>query len=137
MVVLLVFSLVGCNNVKLYDLEEEYVTADTRGLSFTAEKEKYTAEDMFINYTIQNNTDELQEIGNGHSLHYKTEDGWKEVGKNLKKNVVYKVNTVNKVIFEGGSGTFTLSLSNYKLPLEKGEYRIERYGMVSESFIVE
>lgn len=139
--VFLVFSLVGCNNTKLYDLEEEYVTADTRGLSFKAEKEKYTAEDTVINYTIQNNTEEIQQIGNNdHSLHYKTDDGWKEVGrktKKLKKNVKYKKTLNNVVILPQESGTFTFNLGGYELPLEKGEYRIERYGMVSESFIVE
>ena len=137
--VFLVFTLVGCNNSKLYDLEEEFVTAESRGLSFKAEKESYTAEDTVINYIIENKTQERQEIGNGHWLHYKTEDGWKKVGMNLKnkKNVKYRINAVNKILLAQQSGTFTFSLSNYKLPLEKGEYRIERYGMVSESFMVE
>lgn len=137
--VFLVLSLVGCNNSKLYDLEEEFVTAESKGLSFKAEKEIYTAEDTVINYIIENKTQEIQSIGNGHWLHYKTEDGWKQVGTNLKnkKNVKYKVNAVDKVLFSEGSGTFTFSLSNYKLPLEKGEYRIERNDMVSESFFVE
>ncbi len=137
--VFLVFTLVGCNKTNLYDLEEEYVTAESRGLSFKAEKESYTAEDTVINYTIQNNTEEMQGIGNGHDLHYKTEDGWKKVGWNLKKkkNTVYKVNLVDKILLPGQSGTDTLPLSRYKLPLPKGEYRIERRGMVSESFMVE
>lgn len=138
--VFLVLSLVGCNSPKLYDLEEEFVTADTRGLSFKAEKEIFTAEDTIINYTIQNNTEEMQGIGNGQELHYKTEDGWKAVGKKtkkLKKNVKYKKTLKNVVVLPNESGTSTINLDGYELPLEKGEYRIERYGMVSESFTVE
>ena len=138
--VFLVFTLVGCNKTNFYDLEEEYVTAESRGLSFKAEKEIYTAEDTVINYTIQNNTDEMQPVGNNdHWLHYKTEDGWKRVNRSYKnkKNVKYAITLENTVILPGGSGTFKINLSRYKLPLEKGEYRIERYGMVSESFFVE
>lgn len=138
--VLLVFTLVGCNNSKLYDLEEEFVTAESRGLSFKAEKEIYTAEDMVINYIIENKTQERQEIGNGQELHYKTEDGWKAVGKKtkkLKKNVKYKKTLKNVVVLPNESGTFTINLEGYELPLEKGEYRIERYGVLSESFMVE
>ena len=136
--VFLVFTLVGCNKTNLYDLEEEFVTAESRGLSFNAEKEIYTAEDTVINYTIQNNTDEMQPVGNNnHWLHYKTEDGWKRVNRSYKNKKKYAITLKNTVILPAGSGTFKINLSRYKLPLEKGEYRIERCGRVSESFMVE
>lgn len=117
---------------KLYDLS--YEISGYENVKIVTEKEKYTAEDKVIRYTITNVSEEESWINSSHdcfTLHKKVDDVWKRVGTKVDQFWT----DLALGLPAGASETREIKLDDYfYLPLEKGEYRIAVENLVSNTF---
>ena len=120
---------------KLYDLS--YEISAYENIKITTEKEKYTADDTIIRYTITNVSEENGWINSSHdcfTLHKKVDGVWKGVGTKIE----HAWTEMALCLPAGVSETREIKLDDYfYLPLEKGEYRIVVENLVSNTFEIE
>ena len=109
-------------------------TTSSKSLEFVTEKEKYSADDTVIRYSVTNISDEEIAIAGDDycfELHIKKDGEWKRVETktehfwNELALILNPEQTVNREI----------PLEDYyNFPLEKGEYRICMESFVSDTF---
>lgn len=120
------------NTNKLYDLS--YEISGYENVKIVTEKEKYTAEDKVIRYTITNVSEEESWINSSDdcfTLHKKVDGEWKWVGTKVE----HMWTDMALCLPAGASETREIKLDDYfYLPLESGEYRIAVENLVSNTF---
>lgn len=130
----ILFTLSACSlrKNKLYDLEREMHTYES--VKCVTEKEKYSAEDIVIRYTMTNITNEEAWINSDDACFelQKLVDGkWKWVGTKVE----HCWTEAAQLLPSNQSETREINLDEYfYLPLEKGEYRILIENIVSNTF---
>lgn len=130
----LLFTLCACNSTKnkLYDLDREMHIYE--GVKCVTEKEKYSAEDTVIRYTMTNITSEDAWINSDDACFelQKWVDGrWKWVGTKIE----HCWTEAALLLPPNKTETREIKLQDYfYLPLEKGEYRILIENIVSNTF---
>ena len=130
--ILFTFSACSMHKNKLYDIDRE--THFYEGVKCVTEKEKYSAEDTVIRYTMTNITNEDAWINSDDACFelQKWVDGrWKWVGT----KVDHYWTDAALLLPPNESETREINLDEYfYLPLEKGEYRILIENIVSNTF---
>lgn len=140
--VLLIFSLSACSenkqenkNIKeneLFELNQSMEDSET--LKIVTEKEKYSAEDTVIRYSITNVGDTEGCIaGDDHcfTLQILKDGEWMRVGTKIEQYW----NELALILPAGQTENREINLNEYfHLPLEKGEYRIAVENLVSNTF---
>ena len=120
------------NTNKLYDLS--YEISGYENVKIVTEKEKYTAEDKVIRYTITNVSEEESWINSSDdcfTLNKKVDGEWKWVGTKVE----HMWTDMALCLPAGASETREIKLDDYfYLPLESGEYRIAVENLVSNTF---
>ena len=130
----IVFTLSACSmhKNKLYDIDREMHFYE--GVKCVTEKEKYSAEDTVIRYTMTNITSEDAWINSDDACFelQKWVDGrWKWVGTKIE----HCWTEAALLLPPNESETREINLDEYfYLPLEKGEYRILIENIVSNTF---
>lgn len=132
MLVILLLSACSEGNNPIYDFDGE-INAYSE-IKIVTEKEKYTADDTIIRYTITNTGAFDAWINSSHdcfTLHKKVDGVWKRVG--TKVDQLWTDLALG--LPAGVSETREIKLDDYfYLPLEKGEYRIVVENLVSNTF---
>ncbi len=134
LILAILFALSACseNTNKLYNIERKIHVSGK--LKCVTEKEKYSADDTVIRYTITNVSD--KEIGipadsNCFELHKLVDGGWKGVSPNCDTSY----NELARILKPGESVTREIKLDlYYYLPLEKGDYSVYVQGIYSNTF---
>ena len=130
----IVFSLSSCSlhKNKLYDLEREIHIYER--FNCVTEKDKYSAEDTVIRYTMTNISDNeawINSDDNCFELQKRVDGKWKFVGE----KVDHFWTEMAQQLPPKDSETREINLEEYfYLPLEKGEYRILIENIVSNTF---
>lgn len=130
----ILFTLSSCSihKNKLYDLEREMHIYE--GVKCVTEKEKYSAEDTIIRYTMTNITNEdawINSDDNCFELQKRVDGKWKWVG--TKVDQIWT--DLAQLLPPNETETREINLEEYfYLPLEKGEYRILIENIVSNTF---
>ena len=130
----IVFSLSSCSlhKNKLYDLEREIHIYES--VKCVTEKDKYSAEDTVIRYTMTNISDKeawINSDDNCFELQKQVDGKWKWVG--TKVDQIWT--DAAQLLPSNESETREINLQEYfYLPLEKGEYRILVENIVSNTF---
>lgn len=130
----IVFSLSSCSlhKNKLYDIEREIHIYES--VKCVTEKDKYSAEDTVIRYTLTNISDNeawINSDDNCFELQKKVDGKWKWVG--TKVDQIWT--DAAQLLPSNESETREINLQEYfYLPLEKGEYRILVENIVSNTF---
>ena len=130
----IVFSLSSCSlhKNKLYDLEREIHIYES--VKCVTEKDKYSAEDTVIRYTMTNISDKeawINSDNNCFELQKQVDGKWKWVG--TKVDQIWT--DAAQLLPSNESETREINLQEYfYLPLEKGEYRILVENIVSNTF---
>ena len=131
LVLLLLSACSECNN-PIYDFDGE-INAYSE-IKIVTEKEKYTADDTIIRYTITNTGAFDAWINSSHdcfTLHKKVDGEWKWVGTKVE----HMWTDMALCLLAGASETREIKLDDYfYLPLESGEYRIVVENIVSNTF---
>ncbi len=133
-VVMTLFTLSACsgNKNKLYDIEREMHIYES--VKCVTEKEKYSAEDTVIRYTMTNISDKeawINSDDNCFELQKQVDGKWKRVG--TKVDQIWT--DLAQLLPSNESETREINLQEYfYLPLEKGEYRIVVENIVSNTF---
>ena len=131
-IILLVLSACSGNKNKLYDIQHQI--PNYTDIKCTTEKEIYSADDTVIRYTITNVTEDESWINSDNAcfeLQKLVDGSWKSVG--TKKDHFWT--EMAQLLPPGSSETREINLDEYfYLPLEKGEYRIEIEGVLSNTF---
>ena len=136
LVALVLLLLSACSESKnpLYDFEGEINTYGE--IKIVTEKEKYTADDTIIRYTITNTGAFDAWINSDHgcfTLHKKVDGVWKRVGTKVDQFW----HDLALGLPAGESETREINLDEYfYLPLESGEYRIVVEDIASNTFEV-
>ena len=133
--VLLLLSACSEGNNPIYDFDGE-INAYSE-IKIVTEKEKYTADDTIIRYTITNTGAFDAWINSDHgcfTLHKKVDGVWKGVGTMIE----HAWTDMALCLPAGVSETREIKLDDYfYLPLESGEYRIVVENIVSNTFEIE
>lgn len=130
----IVFSLSSCSlhKNKLYDIEREIHIYES--VKCVTEKDRYSAEDTVIRYTLTNISDNeawINSDDNCFELQKKVDGKWKWVG--TKVDQIWT--DAAQLLPSNESETREINLQEYfYLPLEKGEYRILVENIVSNTF---
>ncbi len=130
----IVFSLSSCSlqKNKLYDVEREIHIYES--VKCVIEKDKYSAEDTVIRYTMTNISDKeawINSDNNCFELQKQVDGKWKRVG--TKVDQIWT--DAAQLLPSNESETREINLQEYfYLPLEKGEYRILVENILSNTF---
>ena len=131
---LLLLSACSANRNKLFEISYQAEVSDK--LEFVTEKEKYSAEDTTIHFTITNISEQEQTIAadSGCFSLEKLENGeWKRVGTKIE----HAWNSLALILPPKATEEREINLDEYfYLPLDKGEYRITVERMASNTFEV-
>ncbi len=134
LVLAILFSLSACsrNKNKLYDIQHQ-IQPYTK-VKCVTEKERYSVEDTVIRFTITNISDEdacINPDDDCFELQKFVDGEWKWVGE----KVDHYWTELAYYLPPNESETREINLEEYfYLPLEKGEYRIEISGIISNTF---
>ncbi len=130
------FTLSACSihKNKLYDIQHQI--PNYTDVKCVTEKQEYSPDDTLIHYTLTNVTNDDAWINSDHNCWelQKLVDGeWKSVGEKYDRYWT----ELAQLLPAGASETRKINLEEYfYLPLEKGVYRIEVEGILSNTFKV-
>ncbi len=133
-VVITLFTLSACsgNKNRLYDIEREMYIYES--VKCATEKDKYSAEDTVIRYTMTNISDKeawINSDDNCFELQKQVDGKWKRVG--TKVDQIWT--DLAQLLPSNESEKREINLHEYfYLPLEKGEHRIVVEDIVSNTF---
>lgn len=136
LVVAILFTLSACsaNKNKLYDIEREI--QPYKSVKCVTEKEKYSADDTVIRYTLTNISDDeawINSDDNCWELNKLIDGEWQRVGEKTDRLWT----DLAQLLPSKESETREINLDEYfYLPLEKGEYRIVVEYIVSNTFTI-
>lgn len=131
---IILFALSACsaNKNKLYDIQHQI--SNYTDVKCVTEQQEYSQDVKVIRYTLTNVTDDDAWINSDNACFelQKLVDGeWKWVG--TKEDHYWT--ELAQLLPAGSSETREINLDQYfYLPLEKGEYRIEIEGILSNTF---
>lgn len=130
--VLITLSACSRNKNKLYDIQHQI--SNYTDVKCVTEKQEYSADNTVIRYTLTNITDGEAWINSDRNcweLHKLVDGEWKSVGEKVDRHWT----ELAQLLPAGESETREINLQDYfYLPLEKGEYRIEVEGILSNTF---
>ena len=130
--ILLTLSACSLQKNKLYDINREPYTNNS--IKFVTDKEKYSADDTVIRYSVTNISDEESGINsdsNCFELHKLVDGKWKRVGTKID----HFWTDAALILMPNQTETREIKLEDYfHLPLENGKYRIAVEGLVSNTF---
>ena len=131
-IILVMLTACSTNKNKLYDIQHQI--PNYTDVTCVTEKEKYSKDDTIIRYTLTNVTDGEAWINSDDAcfeLQVLIDDEWKWVG--TKEDHYWT--ELAQLLPAGESETREIKLEDYfYLPLEKGVYRIEVEGIISNTF---
>lgn len=130
--VLFTFTACAAQKNKLYDIQHQI--SNYTDVKCVIEKEEYSQDVTVIRYTLTNVTDGEAWINSDHAcfeLQKQVDGVWKSVG--TKEDHMWT--EMAQLLPSGESETREINLEDYfYLPLEKGTYRIEVEGILSNTF---
>ena len=131
-IILLVLSACSGNKNELYDIQHQI--SNYTDVKCTTEKQEYSQDVKVIRYTLTNVTDGEAWINSDSEcfeLQKLVDSTWKCVGEKQERCWT----ELALLLPAGESETREINLEEYfYLPLEKGEYRIEIEGILSNTF---
>ena len=132
LIILVTLSACSVHKNKLYDIEREMHISES--VKCITEKEKYSADDTVIRYTMTNISGEdtwINSDDNCFELRKLVDGKWKRVGTRLDQIWT----DLAQLLPPNKTETREINLQEYfYLPLEKGEYRIVVENIVSNTF---